>query len=171
MSAPPTFARSKPEFMPIRGDFVNSVPIRGRLSDQSAVPRFRSRSSRTTVLEAIEAQEFPLPLLVQRLQPERSADSSPLFNTFFSLLRFHAVQGFALLYGDDSDDPVEIGGTSPCSFPDRARQRPVRPVAPNGRDRRTTFGALSSITPTSSKKPRSAAHEEFPLPSSTAVTQ
>jgi non-ribosomal peptide synthetase component F/acyl carrier protein len=111
-----TFARSKPEFMPIAGDFVNSVPIRGRLSANLPFRDFIAQLA-TTVLEAIEAQEFPLPLLIQRLRPERSADASPLFNTFFSLLRFQQFKGFALLYGDESDDAVEIGGLRLAPFP------------------------------------------------------
>jgi amino acid adenylation domain-containing protein len=111
-----TFARSKPEFMPIVGDFVNSVPIRGRLAANLSFRDFIGQLA-TTVLEAIEAQEFPLPLLIQRLRPERSADGSPLFNTFFSLLRFQQFKGFALLYGDESDDAMEIGGLRLAAFP------------------------------------------------------
>jgi amino acid adenylation domain-containing protein len=111
-----TFARSKPEFMPIAGDFVNSVPIRGRLPVDLPFRDFIAQVA-TTVLEAIEAQEFPLPLLIQRLRPERSADGSPLFNTFFSLLRFHQFKGFALLYGDESDDTTEIGALRLAPFP------------------------------------------------------
>ena len=104
-----TFARSKPEFMPIVGDFVNSAPIRGRVSDDLSFRDFVAQLA-TTVLEAMEAQEYPLALLVQRLRPERSADNSPLFNTFFSFLRFQQFKGFGLLYGDEADEPVEIGG-------------------------------------------------------------
>jgi amino acid adenylation domain-containing protein len=111
-----TFARSNPEFMPIVGDFVNSVPIRGRASENLSFRDFIAQLA-TTVLEAMEAQEFPLALLVERLRPERSADSSPLFNTFFSLLRFQQFKGFGLLYGDERDDAVEIGGLRLAPLP------------------------------------------------------
>ena len=110
------FARSNPQFMPIVGDFVNSVPILGRLSGNLSFRDFIAQLA-TTVLEAMEAQEYPLALLVQRLRPDRTANSSPLFNTFFSLLRFQQFKGFALLFGDESDDPVEIGGLRLAPFP------------------------------------------------------
>ncbi len=111
-----TFARSKPEFMQVVGDFVNSVPVRGRLA---ATLTFRDLVAQmtATVLEAIEAQEFPLALLVQRLQPERNASSSPLFDTFFSYLRFEQFKGFGLLYGGSSDDAIEVGGLRLAPFP------------------------------------------------------
>ena len=101
------FARSKPEFMRVVGNFVSSVPIRGRLSGPMTF-RELVRQLGTAVVGAIEAQEFPLPLLVQRLQPERTAGSSPLFETFFSFLRFPQLQSFGLLYGRDSDDPIDL---------------------------------------------------------------
>ena len=111
-----TFARSKPEFMQVVGDFVNSVPVRGRVA---AILTFRDLVAQmtATVLEAIDAQEFPLALLVQRLQPERNANSSPLFDTFFSYLRFEQFKGFGLLYGGSSDDAIEVGGLRLAPFP------------------------------------------------------
>ena len=36
------------------------------------------------------------------------AGSSPLFETFFSFLRFPQLQSFGLLYGRDSDDPIDL---------------------------------------------------------------
>lgn len=111
-----TFARSKPEFMGVVGDFVNSVPIRGRLDKTTTFRDFVAQVG-TSVVEAIEAQEFPLPLLVQRLQPERSARSSPLFDTFFSLLRFPQFSSFGLLYGREADNLVEIEGLRLAPFP------------------------------------------------------
>ncbi len=104
-----TFSRSNPDFADIVGNFSNSVPIRGQLRPGLSFRDFIAQTG-ATVREAIEAQEFPLPLLVQRLQPERSAGCSPLFDTFFSLLRYSEFKGFVLLYGEESDTPVEAHG-------------------------------------------------------------
>jgi microcystin synthetase protein McyG len=104
-----TFSRSNPDFADIVGNFSNSVPIRGQLRPGLSFRDFIAQIG-ATVREAIEMQEFPLPLLVQRLQPERSAGGSPLFDTFFSLLRYSEFQGFVLLYGEESDTPVEAHG-------------------------------------------------------------
>jgi amino acid adenylation domain-containing protein len=111
-----TFARSKPEFMRVAGDFINSVPIRSRLAPGMTFRELVTQLS-VTVIEAIEAQEFPLSLMVQRLQPERTAGGSPLFNTFFSFLRFQQFKSFALLYGSETDDPQDIGGLSMTPLP------------------------------------------------------
>ena len=66
---------------------------------------------RTTVVEALDAQEFPLPLLVERLHPLRDSGRSPLFDTFFNFIRFEEFREFeGLLSGDESGAPVELGG-------------------------------------------------------------
>jgi amino acid adenylation domain-containing protein len=83
----PTFARSKPEFLSVVGDFVNSVPLRARL-DGKTTGRTLIAQLREALLGALDAQELPLPLMVERLQPERESGRTPLFDTFFVLQRF-----------------------------------------------------------------------------------
>jgi amino acid adenylation domain-containing protein len=113
----PTFARSKPEFMPVVGDFVNSVPLRARVAPSTTF-RALVAQLRDTVLQALDAQEFPFPLLVQRLQPERNSGRSPLFDAFFVLQRFDQVKGFQeLITGGGNDAPIEAGGLRLASYP------------------------------------------------------
>ena len=106
----PTFGRSKAEFMRVVGDFVNSVPLRGHLRSAMTFRELVAQL-RTTVVEALGAQEFPLPLLVERLHPLRDSGRYPLFDTFFNFIRFDEFREFeALLAGDESGAPVELGG-------------------------------------------------------------
>ena len=106
----PTFGRSKPEFMRVVGDFVNSVPLRARLRSAMTFRELVAQL-RTTVVEALDAQEFPLPLLVERLHPSRDLSRSPLFDTFFNFVRFEEFRELeGLLSGDESGAPVELGG-------------------------------------------------------------
>ncbi len=112
----PTFGRSKPEFMQVMGDFVNSVAIRGRLNARMSFREFVAQLSKT-VIEALDAQEFPLPLLVQRLQPARHANASPLFDVFFIHQRFDQFKEFAVLAGSDQDQAIKIGDLSIAAFP------------------------------------------------------
>ena len=106
----PTFGRSKPEFVRVLGDFVNTVPLRSRLKLAASFADFIDEL-RQTVLEALDAQEFPLPLLVERLQPARGGNRTPLFDTFFVLQRFDQFKDIeALLSGEETQPPVEIGG-------------------------------------------------------------
>ena len=113
----PTFARSKPEYMSVVGDFVNSVPLRARLSGEM---RFRDLVAqlRQTVLAALDAQDFPLPLLVQRLQPERDSGRAPLFDTFFALQRFDQFRELEqLLVGSDGGPAIEFGNLRLAPYP------------------------------------------------------
>jgi amino acid adenylation domain-containing protein len=113
----PTFARSRPEFMTVVGDFVNSVPLRARVGPSTTF-RALVAQLRDTVLQALDAQEFPFPLLVQRLQPERNSGRSPIFDAFFVLQRFDQVKGFQeLITGDGTESPIEAGGLRLSSYP------------------------------------------------------
>ena len=113
----PTFARSKEKFMRVVGDFVNSVPLRARLAPQMPF-RELIAELRGTLHEALTAQEFPLPLLVQRLAPERDASRPPLFDAFFILQRFENFRDLEVLASDDETaDPVALGDLSLTPFP------------------------------------------------------
>jgi amino acid adenylation domain-containing protein len=105
----PTFGRSKPEFMQVVGDFVNSVPVRSHV--RSAMT-FRDLIAqlRMTVIEALDFQEFPLPLLVERLQPSRDSGRSPLFDTFFNFIRFEEFSELQGLLSGDESAVVEAEG-------------------------------------------------------------
>ncbi len=80
----PTSGRSQSEFAGIVGCFVNSVVLRGNLSGNPTFKQFLSKM-RQTVLDAIAHQDYPFPLLVERLQPNRDPSRSPLFQTLFVL--------------------------------------------------------------------------------------
>ncbi len=112
----PIFGRSTLEFMRVMGDFVNSVAIRGRMNVGMTFREFVAQLSKT-VIEAIDAQEFPLPLLVQRLQPARQANASPLFDVFFIYQRFDQFKEFAVLAGSNQDQAIQIGQLRMSPFP------------------------------------------------------
>ena len=113
----PTFARSKAEFVPVVGDFVNPVALRARLAATTTVKDLIAQL-RETVHGALDAQEFPLPLLVERLQPERDAGRTPLFDTFFILQRFDQFRDLEeLLVGVGSGPVVERGALRLAAYP------------------------------------------------------
>lgn len=113
----PTFGRSKAEFVNVIGDFVNSVPVRAQL-DAKLSFRALVAQLRHSVIEALDAQEFPLPLLVQKLQPDRDASRSPLFDTFFLLQRFDQFRELQdLLVGNETNAGVDFGGLRLSGYP------------------------------------------------------
>jgi amino acid adenylation domain-containing protein len=78
----PASGRSRPEFRDIVGHLVNPLPLRATPAGAS---EFRSflKDVRTTVIDALAHQDYPFSML-ERLQPERDSNLSPLFQVVFA---------------------------------------------------------------------------------------
>lgn len=85
----PTSGRSRSAFAPVVGNFVNPVPLRTRPSADRPFSAYLAEV-REALLGALEHQDFPFPLMVERLQPERSADHWPIYQTLFVLQQAQA---------------------------------------------------------------------------------
>jgi amino acid adenylation domain-containing protein len=74
------------QFAGVVGYFTNPVPIR---ADLSGNPRFLELLDqiRRVTLDALDHQQMPFGLLVQRLQPRRDLSRSPIFQGDFALLK------------------------------------------------------------------------------------
>lgn len=70
------------------GYFVNPTVLRADLSGNLTFGDFL-RDVRNTWLDALEHQDYPFPLLVERLQPVRDPSRSPLFQVMFTLQKSH----------------------------------------------------------------------------------
>ncbi|NET02989.1 MAG: non-ribosomal peptide synthetase, partial [Sphaerospermopsis sp. SIO1G1] len=79
----PTINRSRPEFEKIVGYFTNPVVLRGDLSGNPTLSELLART-KTSVLETLEYQEYPFPLLVEKLQPARDTSISPIYQVVFA---------------------------------------------------------------------------------------
>jgi non-ribosomal peptide synthetase component F len=84
----PTTGRSRPEFVGVIGDFVNMIVLRARLHDNLQFRDFLQKV-RQVVLEALEHQEYPFPLLVEQIGSSRGASHTPIFQASFV---FHKAQ-------------------------------------------------------------------------------
>jgi amino acid adenylation domain-containing protein len=78
----PTTGRGDSQFGGIVGYFVNPVVLRANLAANPAFATF-VRDVAKTVVNALEHQDFPFPLLVERLQPRRDPRYAPLFQVSF----------------------------------------------------------------------------------------
>ncbi|MDF5729095.1 MAG: condensation domain-containing protein, partial [Rhizonema sp. PD38] len=96
----PMAGRSLTEFEKIVGYFTNSVVFR---ADLSGNPTFRELlcQVRSCVLGALEHQDYPFPLLVERLQPLRDPSRSPLYQVAFVWDRYHQNEGQVSLMDSD----------------------------------------------------------------------
>jgi amino acid adenylation domain-containing protein len=79
----PTAGRVRPEWRNIVGYFVNPVVLRANLAGNPAFKDFLAQV-KETVLGALENQDYPFPLLVDRLQPARDPSRTPLFQANFA---------------------------------------------------------------------------------------
>ncbi|HYO16637.1 MAG TPA: non-ribosomal peptide synthase/polyketide synthase [Thermoanaerobaculia bacterium] len=88
----PTTGRSTADLAGLVGYFVNPVVLRGNLSGDPSFAELLARL-RHTALDAFAHQDFPFPLLVERLQPERDASRSPIFQALLVLQKARAAAG------------------------------------------------------------------------------
>ena len=80
----PAAGRTHAAFRSVAGYFVNPVVIRANFVGD---PMFETLLAqvRGKVLGALAHQDFPFPLLVEKLQPQRDPSRSPLFQALFTL--------------------------------------------------------------------------------------
>lgn len=81
----PVSGRTDPRWANVIGYFVNMLPIR---ADVSGNPRFADHLQRTRehVLAGFAHQEFPFPLMVERIRLRYGRGQSPVFQAYFNLL-------------------------------------------------------------------------------------
>lgn len=78
----PTLGRSRAEVEKVIGYFANPVVLRAHFAGN---PTFRAilDQARQNVIDALNHQDYPFPLLVEKLQPRRDPSYSPLIQTLF----------------------------------------------------------------------------------------
>lgn len=82
----PVAGKQQTKFTRAVGHFANSVVLRGNLADNPTFKTFLAQI-RQTVQEAIAHQDYPISLLVERLQPNRDLSHNPLFQVSFVYLQ------------------------------------------------------------------------------------
>jgi natural product biosynthesis luciferase-like monooxygenase protein len=102
--------RDSAELAGLVGYFVNPLVLRADLSGQPTYAALLYRTHQT-VLDAFDHQLYPFPLLVERLQPERDAARSPIFQVMFILQKAHLLDagGLASLAVGESGAQVRLG--------------------------------------------------------------
>ena len=88
--ASPVVGRNRAEFEGIVGLFTNPVVLRADLSGNPTFQAFLGQV-RQTVLAALEHQDYPTLLLVQRLRPPRDLSRPPLSQVMFVLDKPHRL--------------------------------------------------------------------------------
>ncbi len=84
----PFAGRSRAGFEDVIGYFINMLPLRAELSGDPSFTTLLARVG-TTVLDALQHQDYPFALLVERLKVERDPSRAPLVQVTFTLEKSH----------------------------------------------------------------------------------
>jgi amino acid adenylation domain-containing protein len=105
----PAAGRADPAFTGVVGYFVNPVVQR---ADLAGNPMFRSflHQVRDSALQAMDHQDFPYPLLVEQLNPQRDPSISPVLQAFFVLQKSQMVTRMTAAAGENATRRFAWGG-------------------------------------------------------------
>ncbi len=112
-----SYGRNRPEFNDIVGYFINMLVQRGDLSGD---PSFLSVAERVreSTLAAMDMQDLPFSLLVEKLKPRRDPSRSPIFQVCFVLHKFqHGQRLQAFQISDDLELRENFSGLELSPFP------------------------------------------------------
>ncbi len=118
----PTSGRLRADFAGLIGNCVNPVALREQLKSTESFTQLLQRMH-GQLKEALEHQEFPFPLVVERLQPERHGSHWPVYQTWFVLQQAQSdmPEGFAALALGETGEPLSLLGGSARSIGLRER--------------------------------------------------
>ena len=106
----PMAGRERAETADVVGFLVNTVVLRTEMSPSDTFEKLLVQV-RQTVLGAFEHQQYPLPLLVAKLQPDRDAKHPSFFQTMFALQKSQLVdEQFSLLSLKGSNITLDLAG-------------------------------------------------------------
>jgi amino acid adenylation domain-containing protein len=106
----PTAGRTQSEFAGTIGYFLNPVVLRAVVKGELTFKAFLDQV-RQTVLGALDHQDYPFPLLVERLQPNRDPSRSPLFQVAFTYQKPQQFREIVELFAPgDTGVRVNVGG-------------------------------------------------------------
>ncbi|HEU5378364.1 MAG TPA: amino acid adenylation domain-containing protein, partial [Ktedonobacteraceae bacterium] len=106
----PVATRNQQALQNVVGYFINSVVMRAHDFGSLSFNTFLAQN-RQDILAALKQQEYPFPLLVKQLRPERDSSYHPLFQVMFALqkdggLRHDTVSALAL---NSAGAPITLG--------------------------------------------------------------
>jgi amino acid adenylation domain-containing protein len=106
----PASGRTRPEWRTIVGYFVNPVVLRLKVRQVWTVSELIQDAGRALV-EALEHQDFPFPLIVEGLHPVRDLSRSPLFQVMLAFQKnpFEEDRGFSLFALGEPGQRLPLG--------------------------------------------------------------
>ncbi|MBK8983265.1 MAG: amino acid adenylation domain-containing protein [Ignavibacteria bacterium] len=99
----PTAGRTNTEFDKLIGYFINPVSVRGSINGSVSFKEIL-KQIRKKVLYAVSNQDFPFPLIVEKLLNKRDPGRSAVFQTFFGMQKIQQSEYLQELIVYNNDD-------------------------------------------------------------------
>ncbi|MEW5986282.1 MAG: amino acid adenylation domain-containing protein [Chloroflexota bacterium] len=116
VGSPAAAGRGRKEFADSVGYFINPIVYRANFSGDPTVREFLAQV-RQTVISTLKHQDYPFPLLVERLNLPRDPSRSPVFQVWFALQRMHRMEELSgFLFPSDEVARMNLGGLELESF-------------------------------------------------------
>ncbi len=113
----PTFGRNRIEYRDLIGDCIGMVPLRTSLSGDPTCRELLERV-RNSVIGALDHEEFPFVLMVERLVQRRNLGRSPIFQTLFTYQKPQRASDLTALFSPDREPRrVSFGGLQIETYP------------------------------------------------------
>ena len=106
----PVALRAASEFADVVGYFVNTVPIRSTVNPDDTFAVLLSRA-REQVIGALDHQDYPFSLLVDRLQVRRDSKRNPIFQVMLNVLVSTRSSTLWRLFAAGAKEVVSFGGS------------------------------------------------------------
>lgn len=119
----PVSLRSRSEWANVIGYFINMMPVRSHVPAEGSF-RTHLAQVREVALGALAHQEFPFPLLVDRLKVRREPNRSPLFQVMLNVYVSPRTNELGKLFAPGEDTSIRFGGSmlTPYSVPQQEGQ-------------------------------------------------
>ena len=101
----PLACRDGADLEPVVGYFSNLAVLRGNVCGETSFEALVEQA-KSQVADAVRGQDFPFPLLVERMQPPRDPSRSPLVQTVFAWEKFQSLQ-LPTGTGGGNENPIQ----------------------------------------------------------------
>lgn len=112
----PTSGRSQASFHSVIGDFINMLSLKSNIEENPTFLMYL-RDSKRTVLNALEHQDYPFPLLVEKIKPNRNLTRSPIFQASFILQSMSQLPELRELIDHENSRVSEFAGLQIKPYP------------------------------------------------------
>jgi len=99
----PTTGRTKTEFDKLIGYFINPVSVRGSISGSDSFKAILKQIKKK-ILNAVSNQDYPFPLIVEKLLNKRDPGRSAVFQTFFGMQKIQQDEELQEIIVYNNDD-------------------------------------------------------------------